>query len=75
MKTEQSLNLALTKYEKELATIRGRIKDVTVWLDASSFMQHQELFIAQVKERDELRRRETELDFMVRFAKWILEKE
>lgn len=75
MKTEQSLNLALNKYEKELVTIRDRIKDVTVWLDAASFMQHQELFVAQVKERDELRRRETELDFMVRFAKWILEKE
>ena len=75
MKTEQSLNLALTKYEKELATIRERLESITVWLDAASFMQHQELFVAQVKERDELRRRETELSFMVRFTKWVLEKD
>lgn len=75
MKTQQTLNLALSKYKTELATIRDRIDACQVWLDAASFMQVPDLFIAQVKERDELRRRESETDFKIRFTEWVLEDE
>lgn len=73
MKTQETIKAAIAKYESELATIRNRMDDCQTWLDAASFMQVPDLFIAQVKERDELRRRETEMDFKVRFAKWVLE--
>ena len=73
MKTQETIKAAVAKYESELATIRDRIDSCQTWLDAASFMQVPDLFIAQVKERDELRRRETEMDFKVRFAKWVLE--
>ena len=73
MKTELQIKAAVDKYESDLKTIRERLESVTVWLDAASFMQVPDLFIAQVKERDELRKRETEMDFKVRFAKWVLE--
>lgn len=73
MKTEQQLKTALTKYESELATIKERLDWTISWLDAANFMQNQELFVAQVKERDELQKREADMDFKVRFVKWILE--
>lgn len=73
MKTEMSLSLALTKYNEELGKIRERLDWTTSWLDAANFMQVPDLFIAQVKERDELRKRETEMDFKIRFVKWVLE--
>lgn len=73
MKTQATLQAALNKYKKELVTIRERLENVTVWLDAAEFMQSPDLFIAQVKERDELRAREKYMDFKVRFTEWILE--
>ena len=73
MKTEQQLKTALTKYESELATIKERLDWTTSWLDAANFMQNQELFVAQVKERDELQKRETDMDFKIRFVKWVLD--
>lgn len=75
MKTQETLKLALTKYKKELDQIRERIDWATSWLDAASFTREPELFVAQVKERDDLRRRETEMDFKIRFVEWILEDE
>lgn len=73
MKTEQQLKTALTKYESELAIIKERLDWTTSWLDAANFMQNQELFVAQVKERDELQKREADMDFKIRFVKWVLE--
>lgn len=73
MKTEMSLSLALTKYNEELGKIRERLEWTTSWLDAANFMQVPDLFIAQVKEREELRKREQEMDFKIRFVKWVLE--
>ena len=73
MKTEQQLKTALTKYKSELATIKERLDWTTSWLDAANFMQNQELFVAQVKERDELQKREADMDFKVRFVKWVLD--
>jgi hypothetical protein len=73
MKTQATLQAALNKYKKELATIRERLENVTEWLDATEFMRSPDLFVAQVKERDELRAREKDMDFKVRFTEWILE--
>lgn len=73
MKTEQQLKTALTKYESELATIKERLDWTISWLDAANFVQNQELFVAQVKERDELQKREADMDFKIRFVKWVLE--
>lgn len=75
MKTAETLKLALAKYKTELGKIRERLDWTTSWLDAANFMQVPELFVAQVKERDELRRRETEMDFKIRFVEWVLETE
>lgn len=75
MKTQATLQAALNKYKKELATIRDRLENVTAWLDAAEFMQSPDLFVAQVKERDELRAREKDMDFKIRFTKWVLEDE
>lgn len=75
MKTRETLVLALTKYNEELGKIRERLDWTKSWLDAANFMQSPDLFVAQVKERDELREREKEMDFKIRFAKWVLEDE
>lgn len=75
MKNKETLALALTKYTDELGKIRERLDWTKSWLDAANFMQVPELFVAQVKERDELRRRETEMDFKIRFVEWVLEDE
>ena len=73
MKTATEIQVALSSYARDLRIIRERIAAVTAWLDAASFMQNQELFIAQVKERDDLRRRESEMEFRIKFANWVLE--
>ena len=73
MKTPEAIKSAVAKYETELATIRERLESANQWLDAAEFMRSPDLFVAQVKERDELRSREKEMDFKVRFAKWVLE--
>lgn len=75
MKTRETLVLALTKYNEELGKIRERLDWTKSWLDAANFMQSPDLFVAQVKERDELREREKEMDFKIRFVKWVLEDE
>lgn len=75
MKNKETLTLALTKYTDELGKIRERLDWTKSWLDAANFMQVPDLFIAQVKERDELQKREQEMDFKIRFVKWVLEDE
>lgn len=73
MKNKETLTLALTKYTDELGKIRERLDWTKSWLDAANFMQAPDLFVAQVKERDELQKREQEMDFKIRFVKWVLE--
>ena len=73
MKTAETLNLALAKYKTELNKVRERLNWTKSWLDAANFMQVPDLFIAQVKERDELQKREQEMDFKIRFTEWVLE--
>ena len=73
MKTAETLNLALAKYKTELNKVRERLDWTKSWLDAANFMQEPSLFVAQVEERKDLQKREQELDFKIRFVKWVLE--
>lgn len=75
MKTPQMLKAAIAKYETELKNIRERLDWTQTWLDAANFMQEPALFVAQVDERKELQRREQDMDFKIRFVKWLLEDE
>ena len=75
MKTQQTLNLALNKFKTEINAVRERIDWVNAWLDSAEFMQVPDLFIAQRKEKDDLKDREKELDFKIRFVEWVLENE
>lgn len=73
MKTEQTIKAALTKYSTELEDIKTKIHDTEVWKEASLNMKHVDLFIAQREELKDLRAKEKEADFKIRFVKWILE--
>lgn len=75
MKTEQTLRLARQKYQEELDQVRDLLHDVRVWARSSDKMNHEQLLIAQTKEREDLQQQEKELDFMVRFVNWVLENE
>lgn len=74
MKTPETLRLALNKYKTELDDIKNRLSWTQSWLDAANFMQEPELFVAQIKEREDLRAREKETDFKIRFVEWVLEE-
>ncbi len=73
MKSQSVLLDALATYNRNLGEIRERLDAVQVWIDAANFVQCPDLFTAQVHERDDLRRREKEMEFRIRFVKWILE--
>lgn len=73
MKNKDTLLLALAKFTDELNKVRERLNWTKSWLDAANFMQEPSLFIAQVEERKDLQKREQELDFKIRFVKWVLE--
>lgn len=73
MKNKDTLLLAIAKFTDELNKVRERLDWTKSWLDAANFMQEPSLFIAQVEERKELQKREQELDFKIRFVKWVLE--
>lgn len=73
MKNKDTLLLALAKFTDELNKVRERLNWTKSWLDAANFMQEPSLFVAQVEERKDLQKREQELDFKIRFVKWVLE--
>ena len=73
MKTEQTLKVARQKYQAELDQVRDLIHDVRVWARSSDIENHDQLLIAQTKEREDLQQQEKELDFKVRFVDWVLE--
>lgn len=73
MKNKDTLLLAIAKFTDELNKVRERLDWTKSWLDAANFMQEPSLFIAQVEERKDLQKREQELDFKIRFVKWVLE--
>lgn len=65
--------MAIAKFTDELNKVRERLDWTKSWLDAANFMQEPSLFVAQVEERKDLQKREQELDFKIRFVKWVLE--
>lgn len=73
MKNKDTLLLAIAKFTDELNKVRERLDWTKTWLDAANFMQEPSLFVAQVEERKDLQKREQELDFKIRFVKWVLE--
>lgn len=73
MKNKDTLLLAIAKFTDELNKVRERLDWTKSWLDAANFMQEPSLFVAQVEERKDLQKREQELDFKIRFVKWVLE--
>lgn len=73
MKNKDTLLLAVAKFTDELNKVRERLDWTKTWLDAANFMQEPSLFVAQVEERKELQKQEQELDFKIRFVKWVLE--
>ena len=74
MKTAETLQTALTRYEQELATIRLKIKELDeVWEDAGKFMHNREFFTACVQKEMQLRKQEAEAEFRIKFTKWVLE--
>ena len=73
MKNKDTLLLAVAKFTDELNKVRERLDWTKSWLDAANFMQEPSLFVAQVEERKDLQKREQELDFKIRFVKWVLE--
>lgn len=73
MKNKDTLLLAIAKFTDELNKVRERLEWTKTWLDAANFMQEPSLFVAQIEERKDLQKREQELDFKIRFVKWVLE--
>jgi hypothetical protein len=73
LKNKDTLLLAVAKFTDELNKVRERLDWTKSWLDAANFMQEPSLFVAQVEERKDLQKREQELDFKIRFVKWVLE--
>lgn len=74
MKTAETLQTALTRYEQELATIRLKIKELDeVWENAGKVMLNREFFTACVQKEMQLRKQEAEAEFRIKFTKWVLE--
>lgn len=73
MKSQSALLDALETYKRNLGEIQERLTAVQVWIDAANFVQCPDLFTAQVHERDDLRQREKEMTFRIRFVKWVLD--
>ena len=87
MKTANAVQLALTKYQNRLQEVNRQIEnckvylaDARTWAVGGKFMDAQEFFVAQVnsvmdlKEQiAELEKEIPELEFKIRFTKWVLE--
>jgi hypothetical protein len=72
MKTQEQVQNALDIKQKELADLTARLADLQVWLDSSTFMGNEQMFISCVSEREEKQRREQELRIQITFLKWVL---
>lgn len=74
MKTAETLQTALTRYEQELATIRLKIKELDdAWERAGTVMDNRDFFVACVQKEMQLRKLEAEAEFRIKFTKWVLE--
>lgn len=81
MKTEQMLKSALARYEEELGKIRRNLDTTTQILggdldttNAKSVTPADKSRLATfMEERQDLQKQEQEMDFKIRFVKWVLE--
>lgn len=72
MSLSETIQKGLDKKNGELTRIRERLQKIQVWLEGAAFMQSQELFVASVKERDELRHEEIRLTAQIPLLEWML---
>ena len=72
MKTEAQIRAVIEKLAADLEEIRGRIDNINAWAQAGTAMQNEEFFIAQVKEREELKKQEWQAEYRIRAYKWVL---
>lgn len=72
MKTEAQIRAVIEKLTADLEEIRGRIDNINAWTQAGTAMQNEEFFIAQVKEREELKKQEWQAEYRIRAYKWVL---
>ena len=81
MKTEQMLKSALVQYEEKLGKIQRNLDTVAQILGGdldttnpkSATPVDKDRLSMFMKERQDLQKQEQEMDFKIRFVKWILE--
>lgn len=88
MKTQETVELALNKYlveldaaEAELKRLQTNLEDLRAWGDSGRVSREPEFFIAQVKEKDDIKEqiaaieaKLSDLHFKIKFAKWVLDE-
>lgn len=81
MKTEQMLKSALVRYEEELGKIRRNLDTTTQILGGdldttnpkSATPADKSRLATFMAERQDLQKQEQDMDFKIRFVKWVLE--
>lgn len=81
MKTEQMLKSALARYEDELGKIRRHLDmtaqilggDLDTTNPKSVTSAEKDRLATFMEERQDLQKQEQEMDFKIRFVKWVLE--
>ena len=73
MKTESAVMAALRKYEDLLNEANRKIRYEENWLDVADNQKDRDLYLATLKDLDTRRASLPEIEFKIRFAKWVLE--
>jgi hypothetical protein len=74
MKTQATLQAAINKFEEELTLVQTKLEELDdVWLRGGAIMQEREFLVECQKRYDQLLEQKKELDFKIRFTKWVLE--
>jgi hypothetical protein len=74
MKTQTTLQAAINKFEEERSLVQTKLEDLdNVWLQAGAIMDNREFLVECQKRYDQLLEQRKELDFKIRFTKWVLE--
>lgn len=74
MKTQTTLQAAINKFEEELSLVQTKLEELDdVWLRGGAIMQEREFLVECQKRYDQLLEQKKELDFKIRFTKWVLE--
>ena len=76
MRTQTTLQAALKKFEEEQKLVSTKLEELdNVWLRGGAIMEEREFMVSCQKRYDDLHLQEKELDFKIRFTKWILEED